>query len=311
MPVVRTYSLLHQEPSSPGTMLNRYLGTGTLVHRCLSADDSPKQAKIQSIDSYDTRSLTTTEFFADMKVDHSEIDSIYEECGALIDEGFVLQHEDEDVEELEQLDWAVAAHDLPPLSSSPPGTPQMLPRGSSDDTETVPPTPPYLLSTRGGPPPSEPSRPSHIAFNGFPGYVHLDPTRPNPYIRYLCEWNGACLRRLRGSSPGYIQYHLRQEHLIPDNTDNLVRCLYLVHGKYRICGEEVPAKELGIHVCDVHWKSRMVRCPFCGHWQVSREKDVMQAHWTLCPKYKSASEENRKNWVKYWKWPAKRWSGDI
>ncbi|KAF8344409.1 hypothetical protein F5887DRAFT_272711 [Amanita rubescens] len=102
------------------------------------------------------------------------------------------------------------------------------------------------------------------------GYIRLDPTRPNPHMYYLCQWLG-CFSRVRGASTGLIQYHLRRVHQVNDSINQHVRCEYLISCEEdRICGAEVLVKDLGSHVCDIHWRSRAVQCPFCGAFQTHR-----------------------------------------
>ncbi|KAK2467520.1 hypothetical protein APHAL10511_000375 [Amanita phalloides] len=246
-----------------------------------------------------------------MEVEHSEIDSIYEVCGALINEGFVVPSDGEKEEDMDRDTPSSSSSSQTPRSCTPSSSSltasSCVQRGVSFDAATGLPIPPVIVYN--SMPPVPLARTRILSYDASPeGYTHLDPTRPNPYIQYPCHWDRHCLKRVRGASPGHMQWHLRQVHRMNDRLDNKrVRCEHFIHQEDRVCGAEVDIKELGMHICDVHWSSRRVRCPFCGYWQVTR--DDVPLHWLQsCPEYVSAEEEEQEAWKHFWKWPARSWS---
>ena len=243
--------------------------------------------------------------------EHSTIQSIYEECGAIIEEGFPVPYDSED--EVADWDW-----DSPSPQTSRPNTPTPVSTPAVDipvvervvafHPRTGLPISPFMLHNLSPPIPDRQGS-SCATFDLSPeGYIRLDPTRPNPHMYYVCQWKPKCFTPIRGASTGLIQYHLRRAHQVNDSVNQPVRCEYLISCQQdRICGAEVLVKDLGTHVCDVHWRSRAVQCPFCGAFQMHRG-DVPQ-HWVKsCSEFASASEEERKAWRRYWRWPAKKWS---
>lgn len=239
--------------------------------------------------------------------EHSTIQSIYEECGALIQEGFPVPYDSED--EAADYDWTSRSNTPTPVST-PAVDISAVERVVTFHPRTKLPISPFMLCNL---PPPIPDRQgsSRATFDYSPeGYIRLDPTRPNPHMRYMCQWKPRCFTHVPGASTGHIQYHLRRVHEVDDYVNRFVRCEYLISCQEdRICGAEVLVKDLGMHVCDVHWCSRVVQCPFCGGFQTHRD-DVPQ-HWVkMCSKFASASEDERKAWRQYWRWPAKKWSSD-
>ena len=250
--------------------------------------------------------MTSTEFFADMDADCSDMESLYETCGALIDEGWTQSDSEDDGADGINFDAPSTQISLP-HTISPPSTPAVDTSAVERSAECHPvtglPIPPFM---RNHPTQPIPDR-RDVAVDISPeGYNHLDPTRPNPYIYFYCGWE-RCLERIKGASPGPIQCHLKRMHQVDKSVNHLVRCEEPASCEDdSICGHQIPASELGMHVCDVHWRSRVVRCPFCGIFQTHRD-DVLQ-HWIKsCSEFATASEEERKAWRGYWRWPAKNW----
>ncbi|KAF8639333.1 hypothetical protein AX17_001581 [Amanita inopinata Kibby_2008] len=88
---------------------------------------------------------------------------------------------------------------------------------------------------------------------------------------------------------------------------DMVECCHVIGFENRLCGARVHISKLAIHVCDEHWMSRRVRCPFCGMFQVS-SRYTSQEHWpSHCPSYWEATQKERDSWKKYWQWSKKNW----
>lgn len=305
MAVSRTYSVLHNQPASPDIVLKRFLGID--APSLESTND-----RVGLSEEHDNHSMTTNEFLADMETDQSEIDSLYEMCGALIEEGFPKQSDRED-DDADEIDCDMPS---PQASCSDTTSPPASPTASTSAVKSAVafhhvtglPIPPFMLNN---PTPPVPDRRDAGVDVSPKEYKHLDPTRPNPYVHYLCQWERSCVERIKGASPGRMQCHLRRVHQVYDSGDHFVRCEQPTSCKEdRMCGDQVPAKELGMHVCDVHWRSRVVQCPFCGVFQTHRNE--VPQHWVeSCSEFATASEEEQKAWRQFWKWPAKNWFREL
>ncbi|KAF8633794.1 hypothetical protein AX15_001264 [Amanita polypyramis BW_CC] len=254
--------------------------------------------------------------------DRSDLESLYEQCGTLIKEGFVFPLDDEDYGGDDEVDFDEMISDatssagtvtyLLPSRHLPPGpVPPPMPQTIVYyDPITELPIPPYVFN-RAIIPSEDPQ--THNGFDFSPeGYIHLDPTRPNPKIHYRCTWGHTCSRYIHGGFEGRLRMHMRARHGLKDGAgeaaDSLIRCEYSV-APDRICGAMVPARTISRHVVDEHWLSRRVRCPFCAAWQKRRE-DV-PGHWfDSCTEYVKASLEERVAWRMFWKWPMRVWTVD-
>lgn len=306
MAISHAYSLLHNQPASRHMVLRRYLGINASSLEATNENNS-----VGLSEEHDNQSMTTNEFLADMNDGHSDIDSLYEICGALIEEGFPTQSDGED-SGADEIDCDPSPQASCSDVTSPPASPTMSTSATKPAVAfhhvTGLPIPPFMLNN---PTLSVPAR-RGVAIDVSPeGYTHLDPTRPNPYMRYLCQWKRSCLERINGTSPGRMQCHLRRVHQVYNSADHFVRCEQPASCEGdRICGDQVPAKELGMHICDVHWRSRVIRCPFCGVFQAHRNE--VPQHWVeSCSEFATASEEAQKMWRRIWRWPAKNWFREL